>query len=241
MSEDMRSLIRILEDRKQISRDDLYALSLVGHGRTHEALRELYMGSAVYFDRARNVRLVPDSSMSTREARTGLFRLLFRNYGMFAAEEIVRFIKYRIPMKEVREILADLEKEGLLVKGYFVEEDETLRWMLKEDLDRIGLDFEDKFVLTTDDNLQSYLLPLIRAKFGNRSVIFGGRQMIGAFKGRPRGKDMYIDEFVGDRKARAVLSQHLRTMGLTLRKIGGHTIPDWEVQEFYEKTHPGET
>jgi hypothetical protein len=113
--------------------------------------------------------------------------------------------------------------------------------MLKEDLDRIGLDFEDKFVLTTDDNLQSYLLPLIRAKFGNRSVIFEGRQMIGAFKGRPRGKDMYIDEFVGDRKARAVLSQHLRTMGLTLRKIGGHTIPDWEVQEFYEKTHPGET
>lgn len=241
MSEDMRSLIRILEDRKQISRDELYALSLVGHGRTHEALRELYMGSAVYFDRARNVRLVPDSSMSTREARTGLFRLLFRNYGMFAAEEIVRFIKYRIPMKEVREILADLEKEGLLVKGYFVDEDETLRWMLKEDLDRIGLDFEDKFVLTTDDNLQSYLLPLIRAKFGNRSVIFEGRQMIGAFKGRPRGKDMYIDEFVGDRKARAVLSQHLRTMGLTLRKIGGHTIPDWEVQEFYEKTHPGET
>jgi len=241
MSEDMKSLMRILEDRKQISRDELYALSPVGHGRTHEALRELYMGSAVYFDRARNVRLVPDPGMSTREARTGLFRLLFRNYGMFAAEEIVRFIKYRIPMKEVREILADLEKEGLLVKGYFVEGDETLRWMLKEDLDRIGVDFEDRFVLTTDDNLQSYLLPLIRAKFGNRSVIFEGRQMIGAFKGRPRGKDMYIDEFVGDREARAVLSQHLRTMGLTLRKIGGQTIPDWEVQEFYEKTHPGET
>jgi len=233
--------MRILEDRMKISREELYALSPVGRGRTQEALRELYMGSAVYFDRARNVRLVPDPEVSTGEARVGLFRLLFRNYGMFAAEEIVRFIKYRIPMKEVRGILARLEKEGLLVKGYFLEGDETLRWTLKEDLDRIGGDLADSFVLTTDDNLQSYLLPLIRSRFGHSSIIFRGGQMIGAFKGRTRGKNMYVSEFVGDREARTVLNQHLRIMGLTLRKIGEQTIPDWEVQEFYEKTHPGET
>jgi ATP-dependent Lhr-like helicase len=144
-------------------------------------------------------------------------------------------------MKEVREILASLEKEGLLIKGYFLEGDETLRWLLREDLDGIGGDFEDGFVVTVDDNLQSYLLPLIRAKFGYSSVIFRGRQMIGAFKGRSRGKDMYISKFVGDREARTVLNHYLRAMGLTLREIGGQTVPDWEVQEFYEKTHPGET
>ena len=241
MNEDMNSLIRILEDRRSISRNELYTLSPVGHVRTHRALRDLYMGAAVYFDSSKNVHLVPESSMTTREARIELFRLLFRNYGIFSAEEIVRFIKFRIPMKEAREILADLEAEGFLVKGFFLENDETLRWMHKEDLDRVGTDFDDGFVLTTDDNLHSYLLPLIRERFGYSSAIFRGSEMIGAFKGRSRGKDLFITEFVGDREARIALKQHMKAMGLTLRKIGEQTIPDWEVQEFYEKTHPGET
>jgi ATP-dependent Lhr-like helicase len=144
-------------------------------------------------------------------------------------------------MKEAREILADLEAEEFLVKGFFLENDETLRWMHKEDLDRVGTDFDDGFVLTTDDNLHSYLLPLIRERFGYSSAIFRGSEMIGAFKGRSRGKDLFITEFVGDREARIALKQHMKAMGLTLRKIGEQTIPDWEVQEFYEKTHPGET
>lgn len=241
MTEDMRSLVRILEDRGRLSRDELFSLSPVGQGRSRAALRSLYVGGAVYFDRARRACLVPDTELSREEARKEVVRMLFRSYGLFSAEGLASFIRFRIPMKEVREMLATLEAEGLLVKGYFNEDDDNLYWMLAEDVGAIGLDFADSFVLTPNDNLHPYLLPIISRRFGRgRSVIFRGREMIGAFRSRTRGKDLQITEFVGDSEARVVLKEHIRTMGLTLKKSDGQTMPDWEIQEFYEKTHPGE-
>ncbi len=89
---------------------------------------------------------------------------------MFSAENLSRFIRYEMPMKELRTILADLEKEGLLVKGFLVKDDDTVHWALRDDLDRIGeIKVNESFVLSPEDNLHFYLQPWIKQEVGGRS------------------------------------------------------------------------
>jgi hypothetical protein len=67
-----------------------------------------------------------------------------------------------------------------------------------------------------------------------------GPAMIGSFRGKVKASDVVVQEFTGDSEAKALLTKHLKALGLTIRVPNDNEIPDWEVQEFYEKTHPGE-
>ncbi|MBM4237436.1 MAG: winged helix DNA-binding domain-containing protein, partial [Euryarchaeota archaeon] len=239
-TEDMNLLLRVLEDKSPISKGELFDLSPVGHKRTSEALKALYLAAHVYVDRSRKIALVPDNGMSVQEARVELLRVMFRNYGIFSAENLSRFLKFELTMGEIRECLASLEREGFLVKGYFIKGDDTLHWMLK-DLEAANEEFEEGFVLTRDDNLHFYLQPWLKAQIGfPANVIFKGTRIVGSFRAGHRGKDLYLVEFNGDQEARRIFNDYLRANGLTLRRKKDEGIPDWEIEEFYEKTHPGE-
>jgi hypothetical protein len=50
-----------------------------------------------------------------------------------------------------------------------------------------------------------------------------------------------LHDLIGGPEARAIVNRHVRALGLTIRvDDDADTIPDWEIQDFYEKTHPGE-
>ena len=89
-------------------------------------------------DQNKRVRLVPPSTLSVPEARKEIVRHCFRNFGLFTAENLARFIRYELPMKELRSTLAELERDGFLVKGFLVDGDENVHWAMREDLGRIG-------------------------------------------------------------------------------------------------------
>jgi ATP-dependent Lhr-like helicase len=146
-------------------------------------------------------------------------------------------------MRQLRSILAELEKDGLLVKGFLLEGEDTMYWMLAEDISTVnGIEAPGRFVLTSDDNLAVYLqYPWIRSMFGcTCNIIFDGVEMKAAYKARTRGKDIVIVQFTGDREARRTLNDHIRSLGLTLRDEEGDRLAEWEIQEFFEKTHLGE-
>jgi ATP-dependent Lhr-like helicase len=217
---------------------------VLGHGATSEALREMSNGTMIYQDQNKRVRIVPESPLSVAEARKEIIRHCFRNFGAFTAENLSRYVRGELPMKELRSILADLEKEGLLAKGFLVDGDESVYWMVKEDVKQLGkVKFTEEFVLGPEDNLHVYLADRIRQNLGGSyfSLIMDGPRMIGSFRGRVKATDITLQDFNGDKNARAVLTRYLKEMGLTLRVADDtETIPDWEVQAFYEKTHPGE-
>jgi ATP-dependent Lhr-like helicase len=144
-------------------------------------------------------------------------------------------------MRELRDILAKLEDENVLVKGFLVEGDEAVHWMLAADAEKKIALPKDEFVLTPMDNLSYLLYPLIREKFGSwQYVVFQGAEMIGAFKGRKKGKDLYVYDVVGGKEVKRIMAEGIRQLNMTIREgqIGG--TQEWELQEFYEKTHPGE-
>jgi len=68
-----------------------------------------------------------------------------------------------------------------------------------------------------------------------------GPRVVGSFWGRIKATDMMVQNFKGEGEARLILNRYLRSLGLTVRVADNvPTVPDWEVQAFYEKTHPGE-
>lgn len=241
-SADMANLLRIIEEEAPISKHKLFDLSPVGHRRSYDALRVLLRSTIVYADGHGLLRPIPDNGMGPAEAKKELMRMAFRNFGIFSAESLSRFLGF-MPMRELRTMLAELEKDGLLVKGFLLEGADTMHWMLAADVGTIkGVEPPERFVLTSDDNLAVYFqYPWIRTMFGcTCNVIFDGVEMKAAYKARTRGKDIIIVQFTGDREARRTLNDHIRSLGLTLRDEEGDRIKEWEIQEFYEKTHLGE-
>lgn len=240
LTEEMVSVLEILRDRGSLWEDELYDLSLVGRKSTREILLSLHKGGYIYRDHRGKLRPVPEIDMDVHEARKEVIRGLFRNFGIFTAEDLQRFILNAFGMREIRSILAELEDEGFLVKGFFFEGKPPVYWMFREELYSDGRPFTDTFVLTPEDNLYHYLRPWIKKRYeGVPSLVFKGVEIIGVFKSRRRGNNIFITHFDGDREARTILNNYVKKAGLTLREEDTETIPDWEIQEFYEKVHPG--
>jgi ATP-dependent Lhr-like helicase len=244
VTEEMKMVLDVIRDGKPMSRQQLYDRSVLGHGATTEAVKELSNGTVIYQDQNRRLRIVPDIPLSVAEARKAVVRHCFQNFGAFTAENLSRYIRGEFPMKEIRAILADLEKEGLLAKGFLVDGDESVYWIMKEDVKQLGkVKFTEEFVLGPEDNLHVYLAEWIRQNLGGSyfSVIMDGPSMIGSFRGRVKATDIVLHDFKGDKNARNIMTRYLKELGLTIRVDDDTgTIPDWEVQAFYEKTHPGE-
>ncbi|MDD1747735.1 MAG: winged helix DNA-binding domain-containing protein, partial [Methanomassiliicoccales archaeon] len=241
MDEDMLAVMRVAEESKSISRRKLFDLSPVGERRTYDAMRRLYLGSCLCLDGANRFRAVPSKGLGPEEARREVLRLLFRNYGLMSAENLARFMKFEMRMRELRGILADLEEEGLLVKGFLVQGDETVHWMLAKDAGRELKAPTQEFVLSPMDNLSYLLQPQIKERFGAWCyVIFKGAVMDGAFRAKKKGNDLYVTEVIGGQDAKRAMKAHVRMLGMTIREGIPDEREEWEVQDFYERTHPGD-
>jgi ATP-dependent Lhr-like helicase len=242
IDDDMRMLISLIKDRQPVSRREIFDHSTLGQQRTLEALQRLNKGSIVYLDGERRYSLVAMRRMEVHEARKVVMRQLFHGFGVFSAEHVSTFLGPSFGMREVRSILAELEQEGYLVKGFLRRDDPTLYWMLAED---VHGDFpleSVQFLLNHQDNLHAYLRGRIKREYGSTdTVVFSGPRMIGALKGKIGSSAIKVEEFHGDRRAWAVVREAAKQRGLAL------DLPqleededDWGLWEFYMKTHPGE-
>jgi ATP-dependent Lhr-like helicase len=241
MDDDMRSIMSIAGEFKAISRRKLFDLSPVGERRTHDAMRRLYLGSCLAMDGANRFRAVPPAGLAPDEARKEVVRLIFRNYGLMSAENLARFMKFEMPMRELRSVLAQLEAERFLVKGFLVEGDDTMHWMLAEDAERQFDPPAGQLVLTPMDNLSYLLQPRIKQRFGSWCyVIFTGAEMTGAFRANKKGNDLYVTELIGGPEAKKAMHAHVRMLGMTIREGSPDEQEEWEIQDFYERTHPGD-
>ena len=167
MTEDMSTLMKMV-DRSCAHLEGRPVQSFDGRSPCDErSVKGLVRGDAHLLGWKTKTDPVPEIDMSVDEGRREIIRHIFRNFGVFSAENLSRFIRYEMPMKELRTILADLEKEGLLVKGFLIKDDDTVHWALRDDLDRIGeIKVNESFVLSPEDNLHFYLQPWIKQEVG---------------------------------------------------------------------------
>jgi len=237
LSEDAQVLVRMLERNLPMPRRAFFDRSVLGPARTQEALREMSRATVIAHGRNNRITLVPSAGLDVREARLEVLRLMFRNFGVFTAENLSRYLRFDMPMRELRQLLSQLVDEGFLVKGFLERGGDAVHWALQEDLGSIDKKVADReMVIYQFDNMAHYLYDEIRERCGGMgSLVVRGPHVIGCFRSRHSGKDLTIVDLQGGKEAKKVLMDFVANMGWTVRDKKSREIPDWEIQEFLGK------
>lgn len=237
-----RYVLRVVRHQQPVKRDRLLELSPLGEGATAEAVRSLYLSSRLYLDGSQSYVSVPKSKLRRGQAWARIIERMFGVYGVMSAESLATLLGHEIPMREVRAALRSLEDDGFLKKGYLIEGSTTLYWASDAAVRILGkARFDRQFVLSPEDNLTLYLRAGFRGRLPDtgRHAVFRGPELIGSFVGKVREGKLEVDDIHGDEDCAAVIVEYARTMGLALREREAGRISDWEIMEFYKKTHLG--
>ncbi len=241
LTEYMKMVLDVIKDKEPIRRRHLFTLSTLGYGNTTESLRRLSDGLHVVWEVSNGkgaYRSVPDiPDLTTRQARKIVLKRILDSYGIFSAENLSSYTKHEFKMEETRKTLRQLEREGHLVKGFFLEGEDTVYWALKEDIDKLGrMTFNRQFLLTPRDNLSIYLRERVRERWnvGSAAVAFDGTEMIAALKVRWRKNEMIITDFKGDLGARQILKNFSLENNVKVVEERDE-LDDWEMVIWYER------
>jgi ATP-dependent Lhr-like helicase len=240
IDEDKRTILALITDRQPVSRKEIVSNSPLSEGATIEALNSLSHDSVVCQDHSSAYRVVPPSGMSKHDAMLEVVRMHFRDFGLFTAETLSAFMYVR--MGVVRQMLAELEDDGTIVKGFFIKDDPTVVWMLKDDIDAPIRPLRDEMLLlNSQDNLHVYFRDMIKREVGSTdNVVFKGTKIIGSFKGKLTIAGAKIEDFQGSPEAKRYIKEIAVSLGVKIdsdqRKEEDR---DWDVSEFYIKMNPG--
>jgi ATP-dependent Lhr-like helicase len=231
-------LLRLIKDRQPVSKREIADRSQYSVDITSEALNYLSKSSVLYQDGDSMYNLVPNSGMSQFDAAKEIAKMHFGFFGVFSAEELSSFLSARMPT--VRAVLRSLEDEGFLRKGFFLEGDPALRWMLSEDVGKRPEPFTDQFLLNTQDNLHIYLRALMKEQVPTgRCIIFSGTRPVGSFKGKVCPTGVKVEDFEGSSRAMSILKGVAEISGVSLETERQREDDDWSVSESYIKFNPG--
>ena len=167
---------------------------------------------------------------------------IISQFGVFSAENLAMYTKFEYKIGEVRAILKDLEKEGYLKRGYFIQGDDTLYWIVNVDLEKLraGWDprFPSVFVLPPDDRLATFLTPRIQERFrmGNCFVIFEAGIIIEAFKGRMGRNEIVLRDVRANTKGMEALRQFAYRRGLRIVEKSKDEPDEWDIISYVDKT-----
>ncbi len=200
----MEYILDNMSGRFSISGKNLFNRLTLTKEQFNYARKRLYEGLFIIRDpinKYRKVKNVPH--INKQYARKFIIRRIIRNFGIFSIDGLATFTKHEFSTKELRNLLTELENDGELIKGYFIENDDTLYWLHKDAIDKITKDrtrFNHRFIVSPQDQLAVYLAPEIKKRFGSGScyIIFHGFEISGIFKIKQKNKKVWITEFKGD-------------------------------------------
>lgn len=240
LSEPAKNVLGMVRRDQPVSKKDILSNSPYSQDATSDAISELVHASVIgQQDDSRYVE-VKDNGMGRMEALKEVARRHFDGFGSFTADLLASFLDTGCRMAEIRRILAELEDEGYLKKGFFAEDDPTLRWMKASDIGKEPLRFAEAFVLNSQDNLNLYLRDMIKNHCGStRSVVMHGTSIIGSFKGKICASGAKVEEFEGSDRASRVMKETAQLVGVRIESQREREDDDWDVSEFYSKLNLG--
>lgn len=237
-----RLVLRIVEDQQPVKRDRLLELSPLGHQDTVDSMKSLYASSRIYLDGSLSYVATKKRKMSRETAWRTIIRRMFRSYGIMTAESLGFLLGHEIPMRQLRRALRDLEDEGLIVKGYMLRGSGILHWATVEAFEKLGkAQFMSTLVLSPGDNFTQYLKANFRDLLSEtgRYAVFQGARLIGSFWGKLRGNKLEVSDLRGEPECEEIVSAYAHRIGLALTSRDEGRISDWEIMDFYQKSHPG--
>jgi ATP-dependent Lhr-like helicase len=242
LSADEKLIMRIVKDQQPVKRDRLLDLSPLGRQDTIDAIKSLYSSSRLYLDVGLSYVGVRRRKVKAETAWQIVVKRLFEDYGVIAAESLSGLLGHEIPMRQIRRTLRRLEDDGYLVKGYLLLGSGQLYWATKEAFASLGkIQYGAKVILSPEDNLTQYLRAGFRGILPEtgRHMVFRGPTLVGSFTGRIKGGKLEVHDLIGESECEEIIEDYARTLGLALMERDEGRIPDWEIMDFYQRTHPG--
>ncbi|MDH3365580.1 MAG: ATP-dependent helicase [Thermoplasmata archaeon] len=242
LTDEEKLMMRIIGDQRSVKRDRLLALSPVGPEESLVALKALYNSSHVYMDGPSSYVLAKRRRFARDGAWLAIVRRMFDIYGIICAESLGLLLGRGLRMRELRRILSRLEERGQLVKGHLLRGSATMYWASKGAYSQLGdSSFGQGFVLSPEDNLYHYLRASFRdiAPAGGRFIVFDGPNKIGSFDGKLRDGVLGVGDVDGGPECLSIIEEYAHLIGKRAKASLASDVPDWELVEFYEKSHPG--
>ncbi|NLL94340.1 MAG: ATP-dependent helicase [Thermoplasmatales archaeon] len=237
-SADEGTVTKVVADRQPVRRKEIVDASPLSEEATVDALNALFKRSAIAQLPSGEYVINGSLGLSPDEALREAIRRHFEQFGVFSAEDLGRFVDSR--MGPVRAVLADLEAEGFLVKGFFEEGSPVLRWMLAEEEAGRQEPISGITILNSQDNLHVYLREGIRRETGgSRNVIMSGPSIIGSFDGKLTVSGAKVENFEGSARAERALNDAVVALGHSILGPREKEDEDWDVSEFYLRINPG--
>ncbi len=237
LNDNQKRMLKLIREFGPATKKDLVRVSNLYEDDAVEAINSLAHLSLVYQDSIGMYSAVKGPFMPVDEAQEEVARMLFREFGIFSAEQFSLFMDVR--MAVARSLLRRLEDQGFLVKGFLEEGSSTLMWMLAEDSGKKVEKVRDQFILNNQDNLHLYLRPRLKAVTGTAtaSVVFRGTTVIGWFNGKVTASGAKVEDFQGDSSAYRFVKMMASSLGVSIDEKD-REIDDWSISEFYAKTNP---
>lgn len=242
MSPQEKLVLRIIKDQQPVKRDRVLDLSPLGRQDTIDAIKSLYASSRIYLDASQSYVGVKRRNVAREVAWHSVIQNLFETYGLMAAESLSTLLGHEIPMREIRRALRGLENVGFLVKGYLLRGSGTLYWATKHAYGGLGkVVFTTDIILSPEDNLTQYLRAGFRELLPEtgRHAIFRGEALIGSFEGKTKSGRLVVSDLVGEPECEEIIVEYARLLGLALAEKEEGRISDWEIMDFYQRSHPG--
>ncbi|MBS3817671.1 MAG: hypothetical protein KGY76_08935, partial [Candidatus Thermoplasmatota archaeon] len=241
MDSERETILEIILDKEPTPKRTIYHLSPYSRGKTKEIINELYEGLVITRDHDGRYIPTPEKTLDSRKAKKKIIRWTFENFGIFTAEKISAYLGLDYSMREIRKFLAELVDEGFLSKGFLVEGDDSVYWVLIEDLDGLSeISFDSSGVITKKDRLNLYFRKEIKERFdlGTSNVVFDGPKLKAAFEASIKSDTVSIKEFEGDEEQKKTIKEwaYEQNMGVKSEKKKEKKVSDYEIRKWYEKT-----
>jgi ATP-dependent Lhr-like helicase len=246
LDEQMSQILQMIREDGPVKWRDVSNKSPLGYQNTMDTKQKLTGSLHILRDAQNRYVPGPETSMDRDIAREKVIRGIFHQFGVFSAEHLAMYTKGQFKMFELRSILDQLELDGFLTKGYFLEGSDSLHWLVKSDLGKL-VKKPAKFqtVITERDRLAAYLHPFVRQTFGIGSswiVIENGR-LIAAARMRRKKDEFIMKELFGDQKAWHTMKNYSARLGKRMRReedIQPEIEEEDDVVDWYERyVRPG--
>ena len=242
LSADEKLVLRIVNDQQPVKRERLLDLSPLGREDTVEAMKSLYASSRIYLDSTLAYVSTKRQRSSREAAWAKIVGRLFGIYGVMTAESLGMLLGHEIPMREIRRTLRRLEDDGVLVKGFMLRGSGVLHWASTHAFGMLGrTTFSGSAILSPEDNLTQFLRAAHRDVLPEtgRYAIFKGVTLVGSFEGKVKGNRLEVSGLQGEPDCEELISRYARLLGLALTDRQEGRISDWEIMDFYQRSHPG--
>ena len=135
------------------------------------------------------------------EVKREYLRDMLEQYPVITLKQFEKLAGSPFKPEQLSSVLHEFEEEGLLIKGFLVDDLHEVCWGRKELLENADqIPPMRDFVLPPSDPLLPYFQSLLRERFGFGSayMVFWNEEPIAAFKANTRNDVIDVTDFVGD-------------------------------------------